>query len=94
MVATRVEFAPGQAMPAHHHNAPVVCTVAKGAFAVKIGEGPETKVSDDGVTLEPQGARIAYFRNLSASEPARLICMTLAADGDEPLNVMEAAAKP
>jgi quercetin dioxygenase-like cupin family protein len=93
VVATRVEFAPGQAMPAHHHNAPVVCTVAKGAFAVKIGAGPEAKVGEDGVTLEPQGARIAYFRNLSASEPARLICMTLAADGDEPLNVMEVVRK-
>jgi quercetin dioxygenase-like cupin family protein len=92
VVVTRVDFAPGQAMPAHHHRAPVVCSVAKGAFAVKIGAATEMAVGEGGVTLEPQDARIAYFRNTS-DQPARLLCMTLAADGDDPLNVMESAAR-
>lgn len=91
VLVTRVDFAPGQAMPAHHHRAPVVCIIAEGAFATRIGAAPETQVDAGGVTLEPQEARVAYFRNLSAERPARLLCTTLAGDGDEPLNVMDDA---
>jgi quercetin dioxygenase-like cupin family protein len=87
--ATRVDFAPGQAMPPHHHTAPVVCIVADGSFAVKIGGKPETLVATAGVTFEAPGQRAAYFRNASRDHGAALLCTVLAADGDAPINVMD-----
>ncbi len=87
--ATRVDFAPGQAMPPHHHSAPVVCIVAEGSFAVKIGGRPEMAVPTAGVTLEAPGERVDYFRNLSSDRGAVLMCTVLAADGDAPINVTE-----
>jgi len=87
--ATRVDFAPGQAMPPHHHTAPVVCIVAGGRFAVKMGGRPETTVPTAGVTLEAPGERVEYFRNTSTDHGAALLCTVLAADGDAPINVMD-----
>ena len=85
---TEVDFAPGQKMPEHKHNVPVVCFVAKGSFAVSIGDAPERIVPTGQVTLEPAGAIVHYFRNTSATQPAQLLCASLAGDQDTILNVM------
>ena len=85
---TRVDFLPGQAMPEHKHNVPVVCFVTKGAFQVSIGADPVASVTVGDVTIEPAGAIVHYFRNASAAEPAQLLCASLAGDGDKALNVM------
>ena len=85
---TRVDFAPGQAMPRHKHTVPVVCFVSAGEFLVKIGDAPEARVAQGSVTLEPPGAIVGYFRNASATRPAQLTCASLAGDADKVLNVM------
>jgi quercetin dioxygenase-like cupin family protein len=90
---TRVDFLPGQEMPEHKHNVPVVCFVSKGAFLVSIGADPVKNVAAGDVTFEPAGAIVHYFRNASATEPAQLLCASLAGDEDKVLNVMLAPAR-
>ena len=85
---TRVDFAPGQVMPEHKHLVPVVRFVAKGAFAVSIGDNPVRDVAAGEVTIEPANVVVHYFRNLSGTEPAQLQCASLAGDQDKVLNVM------
>jgi quercetin dioxygenase-like cupin family protein len=85
---TRVDFLPGQEMPQHKHNVPVVCFVSKGGFLVSIGADPVKNVPTGDVTFEPAGAIVHYFRNASATEPAQLLCASLAGDEDKVLNVM------
>lgn len=85
---TRVDFLPGQAMPEHKHNVPVVCFVTKGRFLVSIGADPVKTAGLGDVTIEPAGAIVHYFRNASATEPAQLLCASLAGGGDKVLNVM------
>jgi quercetin dioxygenase-like cupin family protein len=85
---TRVAFQPGQAMPRHKHTVPVVCFVTKGDFLVAIGDRPEVRVAQGGVTFEAAGEIVRYFRNASATAPAELSCASLAGDEDKVLNVM------
>lgn len=84
----RVAFAPGQEMPRHKHNVPVVCFVTRGAFLVSIGAAPVRSVHAGDVTLEPAGAIVNYFRNASSKAPAELLCAALAGKEDRELNVM------
>jgi len=85
---TEVDFAPGQKMPEHKHTVPVVCFVTKGSFAVSIGDTPERMVPTGQVTLEPAEAIVHYFRNASTTDPAQLMCASLASEQDKVLNVM------
>jgi quercetin dioxygenase-like cupin family protein len=85
---TRVEFAPGQAMPAHKHTVPVVCFVSKGEFRTKIGDQPERTAATGTSTYEPPGVTVPYFKNASATAPAELLCASLAGQEDRELNVM------
>ena len=84
----RVDFLPGQAMPTHKHTVPVVCFIAKGAFRTKIGDAPEALAATGPTTYEPPGVTIHYFKNASATEPAQLLCASLAGTADKELNVM------
>jgi quercetin dioxygenase-like cupin family protein len=79
--------APGAAAPPHYHPAPVICFAEKGSFAYKIGDAPEGKVMEGGATLEPANTPIHYFRNMSATEPAVLLCAFLAGPDDKTLAV-------
>lgn len=85
---TRVDFAPGQAMPEHKHTVPVICFVTAGDFLTKIGEAPETRAPQGSVTYEPPQVVVHYFRNASATTPAQLTCASLAGSEDKVLNVM------
>ncbi|HEY0313603.1 MAG TPA: cupin domain-containing protein [Allosphingosinicella sp.] len=85
---TRVSFSPGQNMPRHKHNVPVICFVTRGSFLVSIGTAPVRTVGTGEVTLEPAGAVVQYFRNASSKAPAELLCAALAGDADKVLNVM------
>jgi quercetin dioxygenase-like cupin family protein len=91
---TRVAFAPGQEMPRHKHNVPVVCFVVKGSFAVSIGDAPVRSYRAGDVTLEPAGAVVNFFRNASTREPAELLCASLAGKDDKVLNVMLGPRRP
>jgi quercetin dioxygenase-like cupin family protein len=84
----RVDFLPGQAMPAHKHSVPVICFIAKGDFLVKIGDAPERRVPQGATTYEPPEVTVHYFRNASATESAQLLCASLAGQDDKVLNVM------
>jgi quercetin dioxygenase-like cupin family protein len=90
----RVAFAPGQEMPRHKHNVPVVCFVTKGSFLVSIGDAPVRSVRAGDVTLEPAGAIVNFFRNGSTKAPAELLCAALAGRDDKVLNVMLNAPRP
>jgi quercetin dioxygenase-like cupin family protein len=91
---TRVDFAPGQAMPEHKHTVPVICFVTAGDFLTKIGDAPETRAPMGSVTYEPPQVVVHYFRNASATAPAQLTCASLAGARDKVLNVMlDAKAK-
>ena len=88
VIVMRVNFAPGQGMPRHLHPAPVVCLVEHGRFGAKIGDAPAREVGTGEVTLEPANVEIGWFRNLSATEPASLICTFLAGHDDHELSRM------
>jgi quercetin dioxygenase-like cupin family protein len=85
---TRVDFLPGQAMPAHKHTVPVICFISKGDFLVRIGDEPERRAPFGTTTYEPPGVTVHYFRNASSTEPAQLQCASLAGAEDKVLNVM------
>ena len=84
----RMDFKPGERMPAHRHPVPVICFVTKGNLLVRIGDAPEEKVPTGAVTYEPAGAVTHYFRNASSSEPAQIACATLAGAGENTARVM------
>lgn len=86
--ATRVDFAPGQSMPMHKHSVPVVCFVTRGAFLVKIADGPERPAHVGDVTYEPAETIVSYFQNASLTAPAQLMCASLAGNDDTQLNIM------
>lgn len=93
--ATQVDFAPGQAMPRHMHTVPVVCFVTKGEFLAHIGDAPERRVSEGGVTYEAPGETVWSVRNASTSTPAQLRCAVLAGADDTVLNrMLDDAPKP
>lgn len=85
---TRVDFLPGQAMPAHKHTVPVFCFISQGDFLVRIGEAPERQAAFGTTTFEPAGVTVHYFRNASTTAPAQLQCASLAGTEDKVLNVM------
>ena len=82
----RVDFKPGEAMPKHVHNVPAICFVAKGSLSVKAGDEPVRTVGVGDVTLEPPAVVTHEVRNVSASEDATLLCVSLAADADKELS--------
>jgi len=86
--ATRVDFLPGQAMPAHEHTVPVICFVTQGEFLVSIGTARERRAALGAVTYEPPEVVVHYFRNASQTARAQLQCAALAGDDDHTLNVM------
>ncbi len=85
---TQVDFAPGQVMPIHKHNVPVICFVSKGNFLTKIGDAPEELAAFGTVTYEPAGVVVSYFKNAATSESAQLLCASLAGFEDKVLNIM------
>jgi quercetin dioxygenase-like cupin family protein len=84
----RVDFLPGQEMPAHMHPVPVVCIVSRGSLLVSIGAAPIRGVKVGDATLEPPGQIVHYFRNMSMTEPAQLYCTILAGPSDKQYSVM------
>ncbi len=84
----RVDFLPGQAMPTHKHTVPVICFISKGDFLVKIGDAPERRAAQGTTTYEAPEVTVHYFKNASVSEPAQLLCTSLAGQDDKVLNIM------
>ena len=80
-----VEYGPGASSPPHHHTSQgsVVAYVLDGAIRSKVNDGPETVYRAGESWLEPPGAAHSVSANASASEPARLLAVFVAADGAE-----------
>ena len=88
VVVMRVNFAPGQAMPRHVHPAPGVGLVETGSFRAQSGDAPARIARTGEVTLEPANVIVGWFRNLSATSPASLVCTFLAGHDDHELSRM------
>jgi quercetin dioxygenase-like cupin family protein len=88
VIVMRVNFGPGQTMPMHVHPAPVVCLVETGSISAQIGNTPARIVRVGDVTLEPANVPIGWFRNLSATSSASLVCTFLAGHDDHELSRM------
>jgi quercetin dioxygenase-like cupin family protein len=80
-----VEYAPGASSPPHHHTSEgaVVAYVLEGAIRSQVNDGPEKVYQAGESWLEPPGAAHAVSANASATEPARLLAIFVAADGAE-----------
>ena len=80
-----VEYGPGESSPPHHHTdqGSVVAYVIEGAIRSKVNDGPVTVHQAGESWVEPPGAAHAESANASATEPARLLAVFVAADGAE-----------
>jgi quercetin dioxygenase-like cupin family protein len=80
-----VEYPPGGSSPPHHHTSEgsVVAYVLEGAIRSKVNDGPVTVYQAGESWLEPPAAAHSVSENASATEPARLLAVFVAADGAE-----------
>jgi quercetin dioxygenase-like cupin family protein len=85
MTGVLVEYAPGGSSPPHQHTTEgsVVAYVLEGAIRSKVNDGPERVYRAGESWLEPPGAAHSVSANASATEPARLLAIFVAADGAE-----------
>ena len=75
LIANEVNYAPGEATPAHMHDASafIYAYVVSGAIESKVNDG-ETRIYHAGESfIEPPGAIHAICRNASQSEPAKML---------------------
>jgi len=77
LIANEVNFAPGQAAPAHTHgpSAFIYAYVISGAIESKVNDG-ETRIYRAGESFsEPPGAMHWICRNASKTEPAKFLAV-------------------
>ena len=87
LIANEVNFAPGQAAPAHTHgpSAFIYAYVISGAIESKVNDG-ETRVYRAGESWsEAPGATHSISRNASKTEPAKLLAVFVLDTNDNPL---------
>jgi quercetin dioxygenase-like cupin family protein len=82
--AYRVELPPGQRAGRHTHPGPVTGYVERGLIAFQADDQPDRELRPGDVFVEPSGAVIGRFDNLSPSEPATFVAFYLIS-GDQPL---------
>lgn len=81
MTAFVVEYAPGGKSPAHHHAGSVFAYVLTGEIRSQISDGQPAKVYRAGeFFFEPPGSSHLASENASATEPASLLAVFVAAD--------------
>lgn len=89
--ATVVEYAPGQASPAHFHakSAFITAIVLEGSVRSQVNDGP-VKVYHVGESFtENPGDRHSVSGNASATEPARLLAIFVVNSDETPLTTPE-----
>jgi quercetin dioxygenase-like cupin family protein len=77
LIASEVNYAPGQADPPHTHapSAFIFAYVVSGAIESKVNDG-ETRIYRAGESwIEPPGAIHSISRNASKTEPAKLLAV-------------------
>jgi quercetin dioxygenase-like cupin family protein len=91
LTALTVTYAPGQASAAHRHPGAAFVYVLAGRVRSALGGQAEHVYRAGESWFEPPGTRHRVSANASASEPAQLLVVFVAAPG-APLSVPEAAA--
>jgi quercetin dioxygenase-like cupin family protein len=81
VTAVEVSYEPGESSPAHHHPGITIAYVLEGAIRSKVGDEPETTYTAGQMFLETPGQLHAVSRNASATRPAKLLAVMLAAKG-------------
>ena len=79
LVASEVNYGPGEATPAHMHDpsAFIFAYVVSGAIESKVNDG-ETRIYHAGESFtEAPGALHAICRNASKTEPAKMLVVTV-----------------
>ena len=82
-----VEFPPNAYTPRHRHPGSVTAFVIKGALRSQMEGGPAVTYTQAQTWFEAPGAIHAYAENASATEPAELLAIFVAADGCGPLTI-------
>jgi quercetin dioxygenase-like cupin family protein len=83
-----VEYPPGAATAAHHHDGAIFAYVAAGAVITALDDGPEQRFAAGQAWYERPGQIHRVARNASATEPAKLVVFFLTAPG-KPVLQME-----
>ena len=81
MTAVVVEYAPGGKSASHHHTGSVFAYVLEGEIRSQISDGQPAKVYKAGEFFyEPPGSSHLVSENASATRPAKLLAVFVAAD--------------
>ncbi len=72
-----VEYPPGGATPAHLHRAHVFVYVLEGAVVMQVKGGPEVTLGTGQTFYESPEDVHTVSRNASASEPAKILVLTI-----------------
>ena len=81
MTAFVVEYAPGGKSESHHHTGSVFAYVLEGEIRSQISDGAPPKVYKAGEFFyEPPGSSHLVSENASATKPAKLLAVFVAAD--------------
>jgi quercetin dioxygenase-like cupin family protein len=81
-----VDVAPGGRVPEHHHGGPTIDYVLSGAVRMQLLGGPAVVYQPGQTLFEPSGSVHLYAENLSLTEPAKIMLITVHGDGAQ-LNV-------
>jgi quercetin dioxygenase-like cupin family protein len=81
-----VDVAPGGRVPEHHHGGPTIDYVLAGAVRMQLLGGPALVYQTGQTMFEPSGSVHLYAENLSLTEPAKIMLITVHDEGVQ-LNV-------
>ena len=81
VTAVEVSYGPGESSPAHRHPGITIAYVLEGEIRSKVGDEPEKTYTAGQMFLETPGQLHAVSRNASATRPAKLLAVLLAAKG-------------
>jgi quercetin dioxygenase-like cupin family protein len=81
-----VDVPPGGRVPEHHHGGPTIDYVLSGAVRMQLLGGPALVYQTGQTMFEPAGSVHLYAENLSLTEPAKIMLITVHDEGAQ-LNV-------
>ena len=81
-----VDVPPGGRVPEHHHGGPTIDYVLSGAVRMQLLGGPALVYQTGQTMFEPSGSVHLYAENLSLTEPAEIMLITVHDEGAQ-LNV-------
>lgn len=81
VTAVEVSYGPGDSSPAHRHPGITIAYVLEGEIRSKVGDEPEKTYTAGQMFLETPGQLHGVSANASATKPAKLLALLLAAKG-------------